>query len=140
MRPWILSRRDARAYTDTHTCIPGKRNNNAISETSVAEGRFFIVRLNRLSARVSHVSRRIYVSGDRDHRWCSCAAAAVSQNIPRARHSHYNGSQYIWSRDRFLSSECVSRKKSELIPRFRSKIGEKNRQTRYRIYPCPSSS
>ena len=33
-----------------------KENNNTISETGVAKGRFFIVRLNRLGVSVSHVS------------------------------------------------------------------------------------
>lgn len=43
---------------DTYTPArrSGKENNNTISETGVAKGRFFIVRLNRLGVSVSHVS------------------------------------------------------------------------------------
>jgi len=39
-----------------HIHPSSKENNNTISETGVAKGRFFIVRLNRLGVSVSHVS------------------------------------------------------------------------------------
>lgn len=109
---------------ETHT-PGGKENNNTISETSVAEGRFFIVRLNRLGVSVSHVSGNlcapaIAMAGDRR---CSCAATPLSVSAPLAQRSHYrtsgclvydNGSQYIWRRDQRLSLEFIWRK-TELI-------------------------
>lgn len=91
----------------------GKENNNTISETSVAEGRFFIVRLNRLGVSASHVSGNLCA---RRSRWPAIAdvvAPPLSVSTPLAQRFHYstpgclvhdNGSQYIWRRDQRLSS------------------------------------
>lgn len=94
----------------------GKENNNTISETSVAEGRFFIVRLNRLGVSASHVSGNLCAQRLRWPAIADVVAPPLSLSTPLAQRFHYrtsgclvydNGSQYIWRQDQHLSSEFI---------------------------------